>query len=369
VPNKFTIQVPPDYLLRRDACSYGYFLLAPNHWDPTSGAFYRVLDLAEGPVLCTIRQPVKTSVDPSSTTQGRPKRASARAGSARSSPGTPLFVTSSRKIAPSERREAERLIARILRLDEGTPLLREFHKTDLRWKKSGRGRLMRSPTFFEDVIKTVTSCNVTWPSTVNMNRRLCEVMGAAVEQGPRARPPHGAHFVHSFPSARRLAAARPATLRARCSVGYRDARIVELARLFVLPPSRGGIDSAWFESPGTTDEAIHGALLELPGIGPYAAANIMQLLGRYSRLPLDTESLRHAKAILGMTGSDREILKRMHAHYAPFGRHAFRSYWLELWDFYESQRGPAWTWERETTGKSFTAALLKERPAKVTGSE
>jgi 3-methyladenine DNA glycosylase/8-oxoguanine DNA glycosylase len=229
---------------------------------------------------------------------------------------------------------------------------------------------MRSPTFFEDVIKTVTSCNVTWPSTVNMNRRLCEAMGSMASPGPSTRShPGGAHFVHSFPAPERLARVRAATLRSRCSVGYRDARIIELARLFTLSSVRGGIDSAWFENPGTSDDAIHAALLELPGIGPYAAANIMQLLGRYARLPLDTESLRHAKSILGMTGSEREILKRMHTHYAPFGEHAFRSYWLELWEFYESHRGPAWTWERETTGKSFTAALLKEWPSEETRAE
>jgi hypothetical protein len=51
----------------------------------------------------------------------------------------------------------------------------------------------------------------------------------------------------------------------------------------------------------------------------------------------------------------------MHAHFEPFGRHAFRSYWFELWEFYESRKGPSWTWERETTGTSFTAAQLKRK--------
>jgi hypothetical protein len=47
--------------------------------------------------------------------------------------------------------------------------------------------------------------------------------------------------------------------------------------------------------------------------------------------------------------------------------HAFRSYWLELWDFYESKQGRAWTWEREKTAKAFTAAMLREKapPAPV----
>ncbi|MEO1510530.1 MAG: hypothetical protein AAFU70_00500, partial [Planctomycetota bacterium] len=96
----------------------------------------------------------------------------------------------------------------------------------------------------------------------------------------------------------------------------------------------------------------------LPGIGPYAAGTIMMLLGRYSRLALDTESVRHGKAVLGMEGTEAQLYKQLAAHYEPFGRHKFRSYWFELWDFYESRRGAAEEWDRETTGRTFTAAQL-----------
>src|SRR5205085_280451 len=104
-----------------------------------------------------------------------------------------------------------------------------------------------------------TSCNVTWPNTVNMNRRMCEVLGERVESGKGVR--------HAFPSAKKLARTRAQTLRARCRVGYRDARIIELARLFSTPLSRGGLDQAWMEDPSTSDDALHEALIELPGIG------------------------------------------------------------------------------------------------------
>jgi 3-methyladenine DNA glycosylase/8-oxoguanine DNA glycosylase len=165
---------------------------------------------------------------------------------------------------------------------------------------------------------------------------------------------------HSFPSAKKLARTRPQTLRARCRVGYRDARIIELARLFTIPPKRGGIDQAWVEDPATPDEDLRKFLIELPGIGPYAAANIMQLLGRYANIPLDTESVRHGRTILGLKGTSAAIMKRIHTHFAPFGEHRFRSYWFELWDYYESRHGPSWTWERDSTGKMFTAALLNK---------
>jgi 3-methyladenine DNA glycosylase/8-oxoguanine DNA glycosylase len=153
-----------------------------------------------------------------------------------------------------------------------------------------------------------------------------------------------------------MARARPATLRARCRTGYRDARMVELAKMFV----RGEIDAPRLEDPAAPDDEVHEALLDLPGVGPYAAANIMQLLGRYSRLPLDTESVRHGRTVLGYTGKPDRIMKVLHRHYAPLGDHKFRSYWFELWGFYEQKRGPSWTWDRETTGKTFTASQLAD---------
>lgn len=231
----------------------------------------------------------------------------------------------------------------MLQLDLTTEQVRAFHKVDPRWKRSGRARLMRSPTLFEDIIKTVTSCNVAWPSTINMNRRLCE------ELGPKS--PSG---FYAFPGPSRLSRTSAGTLRGRCRVGYRDQRIIDLARMH----RKGEIDESWLSSSSTSDEDVFRFLLTLPGIGPYAAGNIMQLLGRYSRLALDTESLRHAKGSLGMRGSDASIMKRLAKHYEPFGQHRFRSYWFELWTDYENKRGPAWTWERETTGKTFTASKL-----------
>jgi 3-methyladenine DNA glycosylase/8-oxoguanine DNA glycosylase len=321
------LATPTDFDLARDCCSYGYFLLWPNFWDPAARTLSRVLDVGGGPVGIVIAQ--------------------------RGGAGSNLRLTLSRAVSAAERAELKRQVSRMLRLDEDADTIGEFHRVDPRWKRSGYGRLFRSPTFFEDVIKTVTSCNIQWPGTIEMNRRLCQVVGEKLVL-PARRKGGAPLELHSFPEAAKLARTRPATLRARCRVGYRDARLVELARLF----RSGKVDPAWFEDPATPEAEIHEALLELPGVGPYAAANIMQLLGRYGRLPLDTESVRHGKTVLGFTGTSAQIMKRVHEHFAPFGEHAFRSYWFEIWAYYESKHGKASTWERETTGRMFTAALL-----------
>lgn len=307
-----TLTVPEDFELARDLCSYGYFLLAPNRWIPGERVFQRAFDLGERAVRVILAQP-----------RGR---------------GAALRAETESSIRARERAELEKQVRRMLRLEMTALEVRAFHRVDPRWKESGRGRLFRSPTLFEDIIKTVTSCNVTWPGTVGMNLRLCEVLGAG----------------GGFPGADRIAARRPAFLRTRCRVGYRDARLVELARLY----RRGAINEAALEDPSTPDDAVRDALLELPGIGPYAAANIMQLLGRYGHLPLDTESVRHGRAVLGYRGTSAQVMKKVREHFAPFGRFAFLSYWLELWAFYEGRHGPSHLWERDSTGRLFTAALL-----------
>jgi len=323
-----TIRVPSDFVLRRDCCSYGYFLLAPHRWDPEAETFSTAMDLGEaGAVRLRVTQPPARGATPG------------RGFTPRTLKGRDLKVRADRPLDRSAQRVVRARLTRMLRLDEDAACIRAFHRVDPRWRGSGRGRVFRSGTLFEDVVRTVTSCNVQWPSTVVMNERLCAVLG---REG-------------AFPPPRKLKRARASTLRARCRVGYRDRRLLDLADLF----ERGAIDEAWLTDPSVEDAAVFEWLCELPGIGPYAAANIMQLLGRYARLPMDTETVRHARTVLGMEGSDRELMARVEEHFAPFGDQAFRSYWFELWSFYESRRGPSWTWHRETTGKSFTASQLR----------
>ncbi|MEZ6318311.1 MAG: hypothetical protein R3B49_06080 [Phycisphaerales bacterium] len=319
---RLTITPPDDYDLARDVCSYGYFILAPNHWDPGERSLTRPLELDAGPATVVITQ---------GGPGARPKRQR----------GAPLRAQFDRALSRPEQAAARAQLTRMLRLDETADDLRAFHAVDPRWKTSGRGRLFRSPTLFEDVVKTVTSCNVAWPSTVKMNERLCAVCGRKSTSGHAA-----------FPRPERLARTRAGTLRGRCSVGYRDARLIELARMF----TRGDIPEPWLTDPATPDADVFEYLKTLPGIGPYAAGNIMQLLGRYSRLAIDTETFRHARAVLGYDGSDAQLTKRVRAHYEPFADHVFRSYWFELWDFYESKRGPASEWQRTAIAKTFTAA-------------
>jgi 3-methyladenine DNA glycosylase/8-oxoguanine DNA glycosylase len=314
-PTTLTIRTPPGYLFRRDVCSYGYFLLAPNRWDPERLVLHRPFELG-GPGAWLM---VRARIDQPGDSSGRPVR-----------------VRCDRRIDRGDAAVLRGQIVRMLNLEDAG--VEAFHRSAKEFRRTGRGRLFRSPTLFEDVIKTVTSCNVAWTSTIRMNERLCAVVNPA------------------FPRAAQLARRRPGTLRARCGVGYRDTRIVQLAGLF----ASGADEVAGLEDAARDDGEVYEQLLALPGIGPYAASNIMQLIGRYGHLPVDTETLRHARSVLGMDGDDRALREQVEEHYGRYGAHRFRAYWFELWADYERRRDAAWTWDPETTGKTFTAAALRD---------
>jgi 3-methyladenine DNA glycosylase/8-oxoguanine DNA glycosylase len=79
-------------------------------------------------------------------------------------------------------------------------------------RKLARGRVLRSPTFFEDVVKTILTTNTLWAATKRMNMNLIAAYGE---------PLHGSGGLRAFPTPQRVAQASPDELRERVRVGYR----------------------------------------------------------------------------------------------------------------------------------------------------
>jgi 3-methyladenine DNA glycosylase/8-oxoguanine DNA glycosylase len=72
-------------------------------------------------------------------------------------------------------------------------------------------------------------------------------------------------------------------------------------------------------------------LLALPGVGPYAAAHMMMLLGRYSLLILDSWSRpKYLRVKGGHKASDKTIERRFR-RYGPYSGLAFWLYITRDW--------------------------------------
>jgi N-glycosylase/DNA lyase len=79
---------------------------------------------------------------------------------------------------------------------------------------------------------------------------------------------------------------------------------------------------------GMSDDEIETALIALPGVGPYAAAHIMLMLGRYSRLILDSWTRPKYAKVHGSrkVPSDEAILRR----FRRYGSYAGVAFWCYL---------------------------------------
>lgn len=220
-------------------------------------------------------------------------------------------------------RDLTRIVRHVLRLDAD---LSGFYvaasaDADLSWVVSGAGRMVQSPSVFEDVVKTICTTNCAWSATVRMVHAIVQNLGEPAPGAPADGP-----WGRAFPTPVAMVQAGEAFYRDVARTGYRGAYLVELARSVV----EGEIDLEAFATATPDelpDEELEARLLALPGVGPYAAAHIMMTLGRYHRLILDSWTRpTYAKLAGRKSVTDAAIERR----FRRFGAYAGLAFWLFL---------------------------------------
>ena len=183
---------------------------------------------------------------------------------------------------------------------------------DLAWVTTGAGRMLRSPTVFEDVVKTICTTNCAWSATVRMVTAIVGSLGAEAPGG-----------AHAFPGPGAMAAAGDEFYRDVARAGYRGAYLRKIAD----DVATGALDLEELNDPALPDAEVEERLLALPGVGPYAAAHVMLTsLGRYSRLVLDSWTRPTYAKLRGRRTSDKTIARQFRG-YREFAGLAF---WLTL---------------------------------------
>ena len=256
-----------------------------------------------------------------------PRAISIEAGPA----GSPTVATvhvSGPPLTPAAADFVATLVRRMLALDLDLDLAGFYTEcaadSALAWATRGAGRMLRSPSVFEDVVKTICTTNCAWSGTVRMTTALVRHLGAPIP-GTDPDDPHA----RAFPTPEAMAAAPESVYRETVRAGYRSRYLQALAAAV----ASGTLDleslAADPASPAAlSDDEVASRLLALPGVGPYAAAHIMLLLGRCSRLILDSWTRpTYTRLVRGEGGElvpDGEIVAR----FSRFGRFAGLAFWL-----------------------------------------
>ena len=292
VETRILLPAPEPFDLRATCMSHGWIVLSPNRWNPSIEAFERVEELSSGQIVqLRVQQPV-------------PEKLVVTAWSADS-------------LREEERSEIAQRVTLMLRLDEDLSEFERLCDRHPRWRARvprGGGRLLRSPTLFEDVVKTICTTNITWAQTRTLVTRLVNAIGRPYPLQPEEK---------TFPTPQRIVAFGAERLRSEIRLGYRANYIAKLAHQV----ASGELDLEELRAPDLSSEEVRRRLRKLPGIGPYGAATVSMLLGHYDELAIDSEMRafvsRHYYQGRPVTDSD------IRSVYEKWGKWKCLAYWFD----------------------------------------
>ncbi|XVF26562.1 hypothetical protein REPUB_Repub14bG0028100 [Reevesia pubescens] len=369
--------------LEKAVCSHGLFMLAPNQWDPISRSLSRPLRLLHHQYNQPLTLMVCISQPPTSSTLH-------------------IRVYGTRSLSPPHRHSLLNQVARMLRLSETEEnkvwefrsIVEQLHGEEEATEclRNFSGRVFRSPTLFEDMVKCILLCNCRFSRTLSMAKALCELQfeiqhqfsslkvaknedfipktpagkelkrklrlskvstqleskfteakadsESDLQPSQEIEEPHANKEMGNFPSPEELANLDETFLAKHCNLGYRASRILKLSRGIV----HGNIQLMQLEEDcKETSLSSYNKLAEqlrqIDGFGPFTCANVLMCMGFYHVIPADSETIRHLKQVHSKSSTIRSVGRDVEVIYSKYAPFQFLAYWAELWHFYEQRFG------------------------------
>lgn len=282
------ISTPPTFSFRRTVRSHGWYALPPFEFDESTWTLLRVLDVGQAkPVTVTIN----------------------------ATPGG-ILIKPSRRVS---KKVAEKIcddVRHMFRLDDD---MTDFYQAvtaepEFAWiAAEGAGRLLRSPTVFEDLVKMICTTNCSWALTEKMVEGLVNELGEEAGDGRK-----------SFPTAVAMAQKTEKFFRDKIRSGYRAPYLKELAHRV----ASGELDvEGWLSSDLPVAELLK-EMKGVKGVGNYAAENLLKLIGRYDGLALD--SWTRAKFYESRNNSRKASDKKIAKFYARFNSWRGLALWCDM---------------------------------------
>ena len=296
---EIVLSVKTPYILHSTLRSHGWVSLLPNIPDEEMESFSRVERLSTGSVV---------DLHVASLRSKLPK----------------ILVTVKHEdvFLQIEQNETIKRVRYMLRLDEN---LQGFYalcqKKGGKWKNftEGRGYLFRSPEIFEDLVKVICTTNIQWGGTQRMVKCLVDSFGFPFPGDPA---------LLSFPTPESITSLSLEEFKVRVRLGYRAGYIYELCTRI----TSGDLNLKKLLDVSAPTEEIKKRLTAIKGVGNYAAASMLMLLGRYDQIPVDTvfRSFMKNKYFQDKQFSEEEGLRV----YEEWGQWKYLAYWNEMLAFY-----------------------------------
>lgn len=276
--------------------AHGWVELLPNEYHAATGTFARIEELSSGKVVQLEISAANESV-----------KAEVRHAS---------------KLSCADTEEVRERVRHMLRLDEDfTDFYKICRRNGKPWLSmaSGKGRLLRSPDLFEDILKVICTTNIQWGGTRRMVAEVVEAYGKPFPQNAALK---------AFPKPAAITSDPYEMFQGKTRLGYRAPFIYQLAQNFRDKPEF--FTALWDFGRGTPE--IRKDLLSVKGIGNYAAASVLMLLGRYDEIPVDSvfQQMMRKKYFADKDFDVKDAL----AIYEQWGKWKYLAYWFDLIDFY-----------------------------------
>lgn len=296
---EISIPATPTFNFKRTAISHGWYDLPPFELTQENWTLSRVIDLG-------VARPLTVAIS-----EGRQA----------------VRVVPARNVGARAIEKITRDVRHMLRLDDD---MSQFYDSvskdaDFSWiASSGAGRMLRSPTVFEDVVKMICTTNCSWALTDKMINGLVDALGR--ESNDRRR---------TFPTPEAMASMPEKFYRDEVRAGYRAPYLKELAERVLS----GEIDvESWLTSELPSAE-LKREMKRVKGVGDYAAENMLKLVGRYDGLALD--SWVRGKFARIRNDSRKTSDKKIHRYYSRFGEWRGLALWCDMTrDWLEDEQSP-----------------------------
>ncbi|PON34375.1 DNA glycosylase [Parasponia andersonii] len=332
--------------MEKAVCNHGFFMMAPNRWSPSAKTLQRPLRLADGASSVTVsisHSPLHSHLLYIRVLLQSPSKA--------------LSLSDSNAILEQVGR-----MLRITKRDERD--VREFQKVHPQAKERGFGRVFRSPSLFEDAVKSILLCNCSWARTLKMAEALCKLQFEVTENHvhpikktttstsnkglkrkrakTKATDDDDSQIMGNFPNAREIASLDKSYFLEKYTpiLGYRAKHILSLAKDFESGKLNGLEVAEKAEEEALHHEEMILIMKKIRGFGPFVCANVLMCIRIYENVPADSETIRHLQQVHGRKNCNKKTIlkevKEIYDKYAPF---QCLAYWMELLEYYEDKFG------------------------------